>query len=251
MNNKINLFLATSISMFLSGCAGDPVALSKIVKDKKAYLNQHFAKQSVSEAVIKKLPHDDNASVITDSRLIFETKTTSGDKTYNKKEILSFFSLGDGLVQSETEYTSNDITTGYNFSLSYRGLNDVKWVYVSAAIGYSGMPYEIKEIIRWDNLGTKEGDVSTVDFKWGNVVQIVGYHDGQYKCTVTKLFKANELHSALSGQARELDCQTTKDGAVFLRSKYAYIVDLGFAIPIEATSANYKTEYKLVEINKP
>lgn len=251
----MKLFLAsiTTLSLLssltLTGCAGDPVALSKIVQDKKAYSNQYFSKQSISESVIKQIPNEGDTTVNKDTKFVFETKITNGEKIFNKKQTISYSGIGNGLVQIETEYASNDITTGFNFSLSYRGLNDLKWVYVSTAKGYSDMPYEMKSVNRWDKLGLNVGDETIVDFKWGNVVQIANNHDGQYKCTVSKLMKANELHSKLSGQARQLDCQSVKDGAIFLRSKYAYIVDWGVAIPLEMISADYKTEFKLVDIN--
>ncbi|NOT16226.1 MAG: hypothetical protein HOP21_11805 [Methylotenera sp.] len=251
MNIKTNLFVISAISVFLCGCAGDPVALSKIVKDKDAYFNQYFSKQSLSESVIKKIPLDENARVFNNTKLVFETKSTSGDKVVKRKQIWNYSGLGNGLIQIETEFVSNDITTGYNFSLNYKGLNNIKWVFASAATGYSDMPYELKEVNHWDKLGIKVGDISTVDFNWGTVVQIMNYHDGQYKCTLTKVLEANELLPTLSGQARQFDCQTVNNGSISLRSKYAYLVDLGFAIPIELTSADFKTEFNLLEINNP
>ncbi|KAF0843320.1 hypothetical protein FNL37_0742 [Methylovorus glucosotrophus] len=250
---KLFLVSTTTLSLLsslaLTGCASDPVAISKILQDKKAYFNQNFSKQSISESVLKQIPKEDYATLNKDTRFDFETKLTNGDKIVNKKQTMNYSSIGNGLFQLESEYSSNDITTGFNFLLNYRGLFNLKWVSASTSKGYSDMPYEIKSVDRWDKLGLNPGEESIINFKWGNVVQLVNYHDGQNKCTLSKLTKANELYPKLSGQIREFECQLIKDGAIFSRSKYAYIADWGVAIPLEIVYADYKIEYKLVDIH--
>jgi len=251
MKTKLKLITLATVIATLSGCAGEPVPLSKITNDKTAYLNQYFSKQSISESVFKKIPLEANTKGFSNTKVIFESKVIAGENIKNRKDIITYTGLGDGLIQTITEYQSNDITTGFNFAITYKGLHDIKWSYASTALNYSSRPYELKEISHWDKLGTNVGDVSRVDFKWGTVTQIMNFNDGQYNCTVTKQIKANEIHSSLSGQAKLLDCQTSKNGAVFLKSKYAYLEDLTFAIPVEINSANFKTEYKVLEITSP
>lgn len=251
MNTKIKLLTASSFSLLLSACAGEPVEIAKIMKDRKAYSNQYFSTKSIPENVLKKIPLEENARIFSDTEMVFESKTTEGDKTTIKKEIHSYSGLGNGLFQRDIEYISNGITSGHNFSINYKGLHDIKWTYASTNTAYSDTPYEIKEVKRWDALGTKVGDLSVVDFKWNPVIVIVNPDDGQYKCTVTKISEAKEIHPKLTGQVRYLDCEKSKNGTVFARGKNAYLADLGFSIPVDLTTANYKFEFKLVDIINP
>ena len=225
--------------------------MSKIMKDKKAYLTQYYSTQSVPEAVIKKLPPEDNPRVFSDIKMIFESKETEGDKVTTKKVSYTYSGLGNGLVPLIIEHSSNDIVRGYNFNLSYKGMYGVKWVYGSTGADYTNTPYEIKEVKRWDALGTKEGDVSLVDFRWGTSISVMNFDDGQYKCTVGKTYEAKEINPKLAGQARNFDCETHRNGTAVSRNKYALLLDLGFAVPLEFITASDKTEYKLLDVINP
>ncbi len=251
MITKTRILTISSISILLSGCAGEPVQISKIMKDKQAYLNQDFSTKSVSENVLKKIPLEQNARVFSNTQMVFESKTTEGDKTTIKKEIHTYSGLGNGLFQRDIEYISNDITSGHNFSINYKGLHDIKWTFASTNTAYSDTPYEIKEVKQWDPLGTKVGDQAIADFKWNPVIVIVNPDDGRYRCTVTKISDAKEINPKLTGQVRYLDCDKSKNGNVFARGKNAYLVDLGFSIPVDLTTANYKFEFKLVDVINP
>jgi hypothetical protein len=251
MINKTQTLAITSFSLLLSGCAGDPVEIAKIMKDKKAYSNQYFSTKSIPEMVLNKIPLEENARVFSDTKMVFETKAIDGDKTTLQKTIISYSGQGNGLFQRDMEYISNDITSGHMFNISYKGLIDIKWTYASTSTAYSDTPYEMKEVKRWDKLGANVGDLSTVEYRWGPVLGIVNQADGQFKCTVTKVAEAKEIHPKLTGKARYMDCEKAKNGTVFSRSKNAYLVDLGFAIPVDATTANYKFEFKLVDIINP
>lgn len=251
MNTKIKLLTTLSLSLVLSGCAGEPIEVAKIMKDRKAFSNQYFSTKSIPETVLNKIPLESNARVFSDTKMVFETKAIEGDKTISQKAIYSYSGLGNGLFQRDLENISNDITSGHAFNIAYKGILDIKWIYASTGTSYSDQPYEIKEVKRWDPLGLNVGDVSIIDYKWGTVIGIVNHVDGQLKCAVTKITEAKEIHPKLTGQVRYLDCEKSKNGTVFSRGKNAYLVDLGFAIPIELTNASFKFEYKLVDVINP
>jgi hypothetical protein len=246
MMTKTQLITISSLSLFLSGCG--PVALSEITKDKKTYMNQHFSAKVIPQAVLNKIPREASTKTSGDTKMFFETKTIASDKTTSEKEVHHYSRLDNGLFQNDIEFLSNDIVNGYNFTLVYKGLYDVKWMYTSSARAYAGAQYELKEIKRWDALGVNPGDVSVVDFRWGTEVAITNFDDGQYKCTVSKTADAKEINPKLTGKARYLDCEKSKNGVTFSYSKRAYLTDLEFAIPIELKTANYRFEYKLVDV---
>jgi len=247
---KTKLIVIFSLPIFLIGCGG-PMALSQITKDKKAHLNQYFSRQAIPQSVLKKVPVEENPKIQTDTKLVFETKSISiaSNKTLLENEVHNYSNLGNGLFQLDVEFISNEITTAYNYSLVYKGLFDLKWMFATASRGQTGGYYELKEIKRWDGLGSNQGHVSIVDFKWGPEVAMMNFDDGQYKCTVTKIADAKEIHPKLTGQARYLDCEKAKNGVIFSKSKRAYLIDLGFAIPVETSTANYTFEYKLISVN--
>ena len=221
------------------------------MKDQKAFLNKEFTTKSISENVLKKIPLEQNAKVFSDTKLVFESKTTEDDKTITRKQIHTFSSQGNGLFQHDIEFISNEITNGRHFSIDYKGLQDIKWTFANPLRDFSESPYEIKEVQRWDALGTKVGEMSVIDFKWNPVLVIVSPDDGQTRCTVTKISEAKEIHPKLTGQVRYLDCDHAKSGNIFSRNKKAYLVDLGFAIPIEIVSARFKIELKLIDVINP
>lgn len=254
MITKTQTLTILATSLLLSGCAGDPVSVSKITTDKKAFLNKEFTTNSISESILKKIPLEQNSRVFSDTQMVFETKTTDIEsKTTIKKEVHTYSGLGNGLFQHQIEYSSNNITNELDFSIDYKGLQDIKWISANTLKTNSSAFFEITDTQRWDALGNKVGDLSIIDFRW-NVAMAMGMvpsTEAQFKCKVTKVSEAKELHPKLRGQVRYLDCDKANKGSVYLKTKNAYLVDFGFAIPIEWNSVSYKHEYKLLDVINP
>ncbi len=241
--------LIAVLPALLAGCAGEPVAINTITKDKQAFVSKNFNKQSLSESTVKMLPLKEGIVAPKDLKFVFNSRITSQqEKEIIRKETLNYHLLGDGLVQVTTDYESNDITTLLTFALRYEGYFSLKWLTVNPERSMSDMPYEIKSIRRFEKLGSHVGDVATIDHTWNTQLAIANHSDGQYVCKVTKILDAHTIHAKLSGKAREIECDTLNNGISTGKNRYTYLDDLHFAIPLEYVRANLKDTKELIEV---
>lgn len=238
---KQAIFLAAFTSTLLIGCAGDPVAISAISKDKKAFITQNFNRQSVSASVLNKLPADDSAAQSKTLKFNMTSKILKSDGKEIARQIeMTYTPIGNGLVQVFSEFSSNGIPLILNFSLNYKGIRSLKWMSADPAYSYSDQPYEIKEVSSWDKIGSAAGDTFSATYSWARVMQIVSYSEGKEVCKVTKIIPAKEVHASLTGNARELACEVFNNGLTNGLNNYIYIEALGYAIPTHYTRADLK-----------
>lgn len=240
------LFLTQAI---LTGCAGSPVPVSEVTKDKKAYLKQQFSPQSIPESVYKKLPLEGDSVAPHEVKIHQNSHVVSSTgKEINRKLVTNYSVLGNGLVQTLMEYSSNDIPNIYSLAITYKGFFNLRWLDVYPSESNSRFPAEIKEVFLFNNLNLTPNDKFTVRYKHGNVIQIAGYTDAEYSCTVGNKFPAGDVHKKLSGDAYKLDCEMAPNGVVAYRERLIYLAPLGFAIRSETTNASYKESLTVEDV---
>ncbi|KAF0843319.1 hypothetical protein FNL37_0741 [Methylovorus glucosotrophus] len=247
-NQKSSSILLIGSVLILTGCAGDPVPISEALSDRNSFINKNYAPTSISESVFKKLPLDRTEKQKKDIEIYFKSHVEGvSGKALDRKLINKYSILGNGLVQIMEEYSSNEIPNFYRFSISYEGLEEIKWLDALPGELNTRMPMEIKEITTWSRFDT--GKKYTAIFKSGRVMQIANYDSNKTICEVGEKFNAKNLHPKFSGNAFNLECIYSINGLVALKSHKVFIQDLGLAVPVDTITSSLKETLTVVDVS--
>lgn len=246
-NPKIFSILFIGSVLTLTGCAGDAVPISQIVRDKNSFINVNYASTSIPESVLKKLPLESSGEQKKDIKIYFNAHVDGvNGQTLDRKLMNTYSILGNGLVQIIEEYSSNDIPNIYRFSISYKALDDIKWLDALPEEGNTRLPMEIKEITTWSKFDTT-GKFTAI-YKWGTVMQIAGYKDAQTVCETGKKFNAKDLHAKFSGNAFNIECTYSINGVVAYKRHKAFIEDLDLAVPVDTVNSSVKETLTIIDV---
>lgn len=240
--------LTAGVVSAISGCAGDSVPLVDAVKDKKSFLVENYSAKSINENVFKKLPLESDGQK-SEFKVYFSSHVEGANGLkLDRKMSSTYTNLGNGLIQNIDEYSSNDIPNIYNFSISYRDLIEIKWQEAFPGEMYTRYPMEIKEITTWDKLDQDSTGSFKAAYKFGRVMQMGNYTDGEFSCLIEKQVDAQTIHAKLTGKARMLNCTSAENGLVSFKQKRVYVDNLKVALPLETISANSKENFTVLDI---
>lgn len=236
--------LATGL---LAGCMTAPM---DVAADKWGYMSK-FTLQEIPVAVQAKLPVQKAVPGFSQVTLSMtgESESTDGKKE-SWKSLATYKDGGHGTVQKMLELSSNDIVYAFIYSISYKGLLELRWQQVRLQGGNSFIN-ETKEISRMHDIPGELGKEFVIDFKTGINTQFLNYTPQRLVCTPARQMPATEIHPKLRGQATEINCQASKgeQGEIPLfRTKSAYLASYGFAIVLEENTSTTKRTFRVLDV---
>ena len=232
----------------LSACTG-AVSVKEVTDNEQGYLANTFAPASLPKAIATKLPPDASPPGVKRLEIVAEAKAELTDgKTDSWRTDSTFVEEGKGIVREVTEASRNNIPYARLYSLTYRGIFDLKWQRVPLQGTTTGQIYEVKEITKFDPIPRAAGAEFEVDYTSGPQIQIANLRSFRKVCKATGVEPAARIHAKLAGEALMLDCELHGNHTVLSRSKWAMLLHYGAAIGLENTNSSRKTTYKVVDV---
>lgn len=251
MRNQIRssgLLLVLICAISISACTSIST-VKEVTSDPAAYLSKKFTTGSISPNVAKKIPVGTTRSGPGRFVLIAQANYESSDgKKESWKNTITLVDLGQGVFQRTSELSNNDIPYKVNYSLSYKGIMDIRWQSVPLRGSVTEPLYEVKDVVRFDPLPISENQDFVFDYLSGNEVQVANFLSAKKSCKTTRLLAANELNKKLVGGGLEIECQQFANNVVQSRSKWVYLQYYGFAVQTEQTGSAYKTLVKFIDV---
>lgn len=250
---KVRIATRATISIILAGLLSACVSVTPVkdvTADKLGYLNQKFSPGVLAPIVSKSLPTEGKATNFGQLKITMEATSEQNDgKKDSWKRVLTFIDSGNGLVQRMAEVSNNDISYLITYSLTYKGIFDLKWQEVPLRGVNAAMPYEVKQIVKFDPIPASAGKEFSIDLRTGSEPQIANYFAHQRLCKTIRSVSASDIYSKIPGQALELECQLQRNNVVESRSKWALLQTYGLAIPLEDITSSKKTTFRVVGID--
>lgn len=241
--------LASAGLVLLSACTG-AVSVKDVTTNEKGYLASTFSPQTLPAAVAAKIPRDASHAGFGRLTIVADAKTEAADgKSESWKTATTWIDEGSGLVQKVTEDSYNDIPYRHLYSLTYKGIVDLKWQRVPLQGAVTGPIYEIKSIDRFDAAPSAVGDEFEIDYWSAPRIQIANFYSFRRLCKATRALAASELNSKLAGAALELECEVWANNAVVTRSKWVMLQRYGAAFLTELTTSARKTTYHVIDVH--
>lgn len=235
--------------VLLSACSSI-AQVQDVTADKAGYLSKNFSAQSLSPNVAKKIPREISVARFKTLTIIREGGAEqSGGKKETWKSVVTLVNVGNGLVQRMEEISNNDIPYGLFYSLTYKGVIDLKWQNVPLRGRVTSPIYEIKDTTRFDAIPLAMGKKSVIDYTSGMHGQIANFLSSQKTCKTLRTIAAKELNGKLTGQATEIECQLDTNKVVQSRGTWFLLQDYGAAISTEFASSSIKTTFRIVDVN--
>lgn len=237
----------------LSACAS-VTHVKDVTADKVGYLDKKFSPSTLAPAILKSLPLEEKPSNFGQLKITAEVTSEQSDGKSNEKKlswkrITTFIDKGNGLIQRMSEASNNDIPYALIYSLTYKGIFELKSQEIPLRSINAGVPYEVKQIARLDPTPSSINKEFSIDAAIGTEPQIANYTSLKNLCKTTKAISASDIHAKIPGQALELECQAQINNVVTSRSKWVLLQTYGLAIPLESVNVSTKTSIRVIGVD--
>jgi hypothetical protein len=152
--------------------------------------------------------------------------------------------LGGGLVREITEQTANGLPWGRRVSISAHGWNEVKTQFIASSAKTVALNdgTAVLSAMQGGFAAPKVGDVLVMETS-----KTPRLKASRVTCTVESEAAAKTLHTNLPGKAQILKCDHVYDGVLGVRTEYAYLADVNFALLLKSTSTERSDQFKIVD----
>jgi hypothetical protein len=214
------------------------VTVKSIMQDVDGYASREYSPTMLPDQVRESIVGMDSRPVGF-GRVVLDIKTESRKSgSFDVVEYTShstYENVGNGLMRVTDTTSANGIPVSVSVNLGYRNILMLRWQQVSLNQTYAPQIAELKSISHFD------AAVSGQNLHYaysGGYAQQVKTIDGQTNCTFGATISAADLSPRMAGTARYLDCQLlNQNGVVTTRTRYAYLDNYGFAIPLARDDA--------------
>jgi hypothetical protein len=244
--NRLPISIAFVVAALLSGCA-QFVSVKDIANDKPGYLATHFGIDSLPVSVRDEMPASGT------HKLPFKILTVRGTVSghvgtaaiqHDFKSVL-VNAQDTGMVQQVYETSANGVPAGVTFSLSYLNIYSLKEETATYSQTVALIPFVVHDTDNKQfafNTPQEDGTYTTA-FKLGTTVQIVNFRTLTWSCHAGHYYPAAQFDPALTGQAIDLDCESTKDGIVQSKARRTYLTEYGIGLPRSLATAFAKFDW--------
>lgn len=241
--------LAVLACTFLLGACASVTSVKDVAGDRPGYMKQKFSPATLPAAIAKKLPADPWTSGFGPLTIVEEaTFEAPNGRTEAWKATVTFTDAGNGLVQRMSEQSNNDIPFALNYSLTYRGLFDLRWQGVPLRNNVTDMLVEVKDVTRFDPLSQIDKKEFVIAYTSGTEAQIANMPSSQLSCRTIRSLMASEVHPKLPGPALELECQRVTNNSVQSRGKWLLLQQYGLAFSLQYIGTSGKTTYRILDV---
>jgi hypothetical protein len=152
--------------------------------------------------------------------------------------------LGGGLVREITEQTANGLPWGRRVSISAHGWNEVKTQFIASSAKTVALNDQTAVLSAMQSgfAAPKVGEVLVME-----TAKTPRLKASRVTCSVDSEAAAKTLHANLPGKAHILKCDHVYDGVLGVRTEYAYLSDMNFAVLLKSTSTDRSDQFKIVD----
>ncbi len=177
------------------------------------------------------------------------TSVEANGRSEFSNSVMRFTNVGNGLVQRATELTRYETSYGSTYSLSYKGLVDLKMQEVPLRTSIVRPVIEIKAAARFDAMPTEPGKEFTFDYSTGLEKQTSNFLPIQFACKSIRKLSASSLHEKIPGEALELECRLRNNSALQSASKWMLLLAYGIAVEVEHIRGTNRVMTRIVDFS--
>lgn len=255
------LFVGAALALpLLSGCVStDPNGLGIFmpVKDIEAnpaqYLRTEFAVGGVPRSVTGAINAADGGS-LPFHKLTFSTLVTYSNGvrvTKAEAQLLMYVSAGGPFVQVFHEFRSNTIPVSQAYSLSYRGVLNIRWQFIPLSLVSVAKPTELKSLqaaVSWPVGGSGSGALDFTGTE-GWIPQIMNFRSQAQHCTFGQVYSAAAVYGTLAGNAQDVNCsETNANDVVSLRWSGVWLKRYGVVVGLHVRTASVNADTKITGV---
>jgi len=232
----------------LSGCAG-VTSVKEVTNDPSAYISKKFSVASLPPEISKKIPVDTIRSG--QERITFVTEATQEDLKQKKDSwttTITLNDLGNGIFQRTRENSNNNIPYAITYSMTYRGIGDLRWQTIPLNRSMTAPLYVVKEITRFDPVPTSVNQTFSYEYQTGTETQVANFAAIKVRCKTTREFAAKAIHSKLTGTALEFECEIFANNILQNRTKWVLLKNYGVAIQTESVGSTNKIHLRVIDV---
>lgn len=240
--------LVLAIAAALGGCAA--VDTKTVVTNSEAYMAEQFTPAQLPPKVRAVLEAGERLPVPPFKRIRYrmsadfdeEGRKLSLDADYTITD------LGDGYVQSRSEYARNGVPYRINMALMFANIHLLRSQTSFLDRPTAQQPFDTKELMVFDrSLGKPvPGRTYTMEAKTGLAPQVAGFTYEKRVCVAGTAVAASSVYVGLTGNGIPIECtKTGESGVVVNKMKYVWIADLGVAFQTEYTSFRSTGRYMI------
>lgn len=241
-------FILIAVSL-LAACASPPPTVSeKPPTDQDAFASRKFAPQYLAPAVARRIPAEAGRPRFGNITIATEVNTIeTGGRLETSNVVLRFTDVGNGLMQRVAELSKVGIAFGSTYSLTYKGLADLKLQDVPLRRTVTRPVIEWKEVSRFDAIPTEPGKEFSFQYATGIENQTSNFLPIQNVCKSTRKVPASALNSRIQGDMLELECRLSSNNVLQSGSKWALLLAYGVAVETEHTRATSRSTTRITD----
>lgn len=242
---------AIAIAALLSACG--TVSTKDALSDKDNYFATNFVPAKLPPTVRAKI---ESGESIPDRfktlRLIYSIQNDDEDKKSEVSSIVDLTNLGNGYVQSRSEFSKNSIPYRVNLGLTFGGIYRIRTQTLFLGQPNAMFPNEAKEITKFDRgiANPKQGGSYAIESTSGTSMQIASFTPENFACIAGNPGPASAVLGSISGEALPLDCTVVGlNGVVVSKMSFWWLSDYGVSIQREVTNSQSKSKYLLTALS--
>jgi len=240
--------IAIAVSL-LAACAAPPPTVSeRPPAEQDPFVSRKFAPEYLAPAVARKIPPGAGSprfGVITIATVVNTIEI--GGRLETSNVALRFTDVGNGLMQRVSELSKVGIAFGSTYSLTYKGLADLKLQDVPLRSTVTRPVIEWKDVSRFDALPSEPGREFSFHYATGLESQRSNFLSIQNNCKSTRKVPAMTLHPRIQGDALELECRLSSNNALQSSSKWMLLLAYGMAVETEHTRATSRSTTRITD----
>ncbi|MDB5847776.1 MAG: hypothetical protein JWP29_1528 [Rhodoferax sp.] len=238
-------------ALLIVGCANN-VAVKDVLGNPAEYLTT-LTPATLRTEVVASLPRGEPPLEF--KQIDFQTEVAEIRNDQTPERVVTtksvFVNVGNGLLRSYDELSTNGVPFRINYKLSYRGFLPLKWQPVFLNRSNADMMQEMKSLKRIDSLpgGMTMGGTLQYELTFGSQMQLANFREGKDVCTVGAIASASDLNPNLEGKWTELSCVNYgSNGQLLSRSTYAYLNRYGLTLLRSFVDSASQSTHKLRSI---
>jgi hypothetical protein len=251
LQQKLKTVFLISCCTIVTGCV---TSYKDVMQDKDAYLDSNFKAEQLNPATLALIKKRDKeglgfTKIVVKERPNVITAATELNKI-EKENTLTLTNRGGALIAGQEDDFSNGVLSQSSFSLSYRGILNLRYQFVRPGAINASRIVESKDFTDFSSAASlRTGMELNYNYVAAPTIQIANLKRFSMHCKVGSEFAANTIRPELEGNAFNVSCQEFDEFSVSIASsELIYLEKYGFAIKRKRSTSTFTTVFEITEI---